>query len=590
MNKLPVLLGIQARMQLSFLKPSTLKQELKQNGVKTVAKWLGILLLIIGAAAWLVWVEVKVMDALVSLQTGTDEMSLMVRVAMAVLRVKNLPDLLLLLITFSSMVMTLMFAIPQILGSMYFGKDTPNYAYLPASGQAVYVSRLFGVYLGETGITCLMIMPLVAIYMTRLGFDAGLLLRALLVILFSSMIPLAISCLICGLLASASGFLKHREFFTMIASFLLVGVVMAISFMSGEVSGSTMEDPESMRALLAELITGRTDLIQLLTGHFPPAEWAGRGLMGDWGQMGMFLALSVAAMAVPVLVLGRGYLAAAINVTETGLSGKKVDLKKANYGASSTTWALMKRELKEIVRVPSYAVNILFSTAVVPVMMVGLIAIAIVQSADLDIMDLVRLVTEELSEGIDTENFTIFALLMTAFFSWMLGLNSAASTSVTREGKYHGLLRALPVKGRTMVQSKVMTAFLLSAIGLIVTICALMAFLPLLVREFLKTLLWTLQLSYAFSCIGVLVDILHPKLHWETETAAVKRNFNVMIEWLLSLVILGLGGWGIFELLDHGMGLHTLSICVTAVLLVVDLICHVALMTWGVKRYEAIDG
>ena len=53
------------------------------------------------------------------------------------------------------------------------------------------------------------------------------------------------------------------------------------------------------------------------------------------------------------------------------------------------------------------------------------------------------------------------------------------------------------------------------------------------------------------SAICVWIDLARPKLHWDTETEAIKQNFNVMLAMLIGVAVTACIGIGVYLLLAH---------------------------------------
>ena len=57
--------------------------------------------------------------------------------------------------------------------------------------------------------------------------------------------------------------------------------------------------------------------------------------------------------------------------------------------------------------------------------------------------------------------------ILAAVMAYMSGMNPALSTAVTREGKGHDFLTALPVPNMTLIRAKFIVGYTLSMLGII---------------------------------------------------------------------------------------------------------------------------
>ena len=195
--------------------------------------------------------------------------------------------------------------------------------------------------------------------------NEGFYLRMVLVWLFGAMMPIAIGSVVATLLARVSVLLKHREVILTVGGIALFVGYMILMMNVGSITGNSAEGG----AMIEKFLTDNAVRISGLTKFFPPSAWAANGLNGNWGQLALFVAVSIATAAVLVTVLGIFYrkLSLLQSETPTGRTGKK-GIKKGSIQEESAFRANVKREIMMILRVPSYAVNIL-PIAFMPVVM-----------------------------------------------------------------------------------------------------------------------------------------------------------------------------------------------------------------------------
>ena len=126
---------------------------------------------------------------------------------------------------------------------------------------------------------------------------------------------------------------------------------------------------------------------------------------------------------------------------------------------------------------------------------------------------------------------------------------------MTREGKGHDFIKALPVSARTFIHAKIAVGYGLEAIGVIAAGIAVLIMVPGFTKETVLAVILCLVFCFACACLALSRDVKKPRLDWVTEQEAVKQNFGVVISMLLSWAILGVlallsylmikGGWGI---------------------------------------------
>ncbi len=437
-------------------------------------------------------------------------------------------DVLLKLLVALSMFMTAVYGLMEVLSRLYFSNDIRILSYLPVGDLMLYSSRLCAHMFSEIAVSAVFIIPGTVVFMTRTGFDAMLLLRALIVTVFSPMIPVLLCALISGLLSKVPGFWAHKETVTTVFSVLLVFVVMVFSFFSGQMGGSSVDDEALAKGMMD--LSGAIDRTILV---LPPIGWAARALTDGGIDMLLMILVSIASALVISFLFSRGYIAAASQGTESSAPVKAVDVRGMELHGQSPLKALALREIREMVRTPAYLLNGLLVPVIMPTMMIVLILISVSQVEG----GTASLIAEFSGGGIGMLPLCFF---LTGMMCMMMGMNSVSSTAISREGRRHSLMVSLPVDARTIIRSKMDTGVLFSLIGVIPPpiICAVLipGYLPYALLSFL----WAALLAYIGSALGLIIDLSRPRLDWINETKAIKSNMNQIFGLLLFFVILGL--------------------------------------------------
>ena len=154
------LLRLQLLSRYADLKPRNLKAEFKNNRGRSVGKLIGVIVLVIYLGVFLYFMEKTMLDVLTQM---------------------GMPDMLLSMAVTLSMMGTLIMSFFFIMSSLYFGRDAAFIAALPVRSRTVLAAKLCQVWIGEVGISLIIIMPAAILYGIRVGAEPLLYLRALLV-------------------------------------------------------------------------------------------------------------------------------------------------------------------------------------------------------------------------------------------------------------------------------------------------------------------------------------------------------------------------------------------------------------------------
>jgi ABC-2 type transport system permease protein len=311
-----------------------------------------------------------------------------------------------------------------------------------------------------------------------------------------------------------------------------------------------------------------------MTSYFPPAGWAAEGILGDWGKLALYAAVSFGAAALVIGVLGIFYRKLSLLQAETPQATGRKGIQKGSIREGNAFKANVRREFVSILRVPSYAINIL-PIAFMPLLMVVMIGFSMNRGGSNGQAAFI---------SIGQTSSAAIMCIMAAVIAFMSGMNPALSTAVTREGKGHDFIKALPVSPRTIIHAKIAVGFGLEVLGVIAAGIAFSIQVPGFVIETVMAIVLCLLFSFAGSCLALSRDVKKPKLDWVTEQEAVKQNFGVLISMLVSWATLAaLGALG-FVLVTSGWTLIPVFAVLAVILALMSLGAYTLLMK-NVDKY-----
>ena len=515
------LLRLQLLSRFADMKPKNLKTAFKEKRGRTVGMFIAVLILIVYMAGFLYFIEKKALDLMMPMGMGDVIVSLSVILA-----------------TGATLIMAFFF----VMSSLYMGRDAAYIAALPVKSRTVLSAKLAQVWVSETAIDAVIILPACIQYGIRAGMPADFYLRMVIVWLTAAILPVAIISLVSALVIRISALWKHREIIATVGGIAFFIGYMFLMMNVGQITGDAADGGE----MISQLILSNTARIQSMTSLFPPAAWAAEGILGNWAKLGLFVLVSIAAIALVIWILGYPYRKLSLLVTETPASSAKGGIRKGAIREGNAYLANVKREFKQILRVPSYMMNIIpicFMPLLFVIMMTVIVGSKIGDEG------------ESLQVIFSTLNPALVMGILAAMMAYVGGMNPALSTAVTREGKGHDFLIGLPVSGRTLIKAKFTVGCGLSLLGMLAATIALVIVFPAARLEAILAFVLCALFVYAAACIALTHDIKHPKFNWTTEQEAVKQNFGVMISMLVSWGILILLAVGTYFMISAGWGI-----------------------------------
>lgn len=503
------LLRLQLLSRYADLKPRNMRAQMKEKRGRVIGMTILILFLIIYLGGMLFFLETRILDILMKM---------------------GMPDLLVTMAVILATAGTLVMSFFFVLSVLYLGRDAAYLASLPIKPRTILSAKMTQVWLSETAIDAILLLPACILYAVRTGAGVGFYLRLIPTWLLISLLPICLIAFLSSLLIRLSALWKHREILLTVSGIVLLVGYMFLMMNLGGMTG----DSGSGGEMLESFVKNNTQRIEAMSGMFPPAAWAAEGLLGqNTGMYLLWILISLAAPVVTVWLLGYSYRKLSMLQSETPGTGTKKRTGKESFATGSQLKACVMREIRTILRVPSYATNIL-PVSFMPVLIVLMMSFAFGRNMG------------ENGEGFQAMLSKLPGPLVMGILAAVMGyvacINPAMATAVTREGKGHDFITALPVPSSTLIRAKLIVGFSLSALGVIAATIALIFIMPGLELSIILAGILCLLFCYVASLLALDRDIRKPRLDWVTEQEAVKQNFGVLISMLTSWgIMLALG-------------------------------------------------
>jgi len=544
------LLRLQLLTRFADLKPKNLKNALKEKRGRTVGMFIAIAFLVVYLGVILYILETKALDALSPVAGAPNQV--------------DLRNLLVIMAVVLSTAGTLVMAFFFIMSSLYLGRDAAFLASMPIKPRTLLSAKLAQVWVSETLIDAVILLPACILYGTRVGVGFDFYVRMIIVWLLVAILPICIAGLLSAFLIRISVLWKRRELIMTVGGFALFIAYMILMMNVGSITGDSADGGE----MLKEFFMNNSARISGMTKMFPPAGWAAEGLLGDWGQLGLFVLVSICGAALLIGVLGIFYRKLSLLQSEApSVQGKK-GIQRGSIREGNAFRANVKREFLQILRVPSYAINIL-PIVFMPVLIIVMIGMSVGRNTG-----------EQggIQQLLGTLSPALIMCIMAVAIAYMSGMNPALSTAVTREGKGHDFIKALPVSARTLIHAKIAVGYGLEALGVVAAGIAILFLVPGHVLEAILAMILCLVFCFGCSCLALSRDVKKPRLDWVTEQEAVKQNFGVLISMLVSWAILAAMAGLSYLMLSGGWDILPVFAVLAAVLAAIGFFAYKLLM------------
>jgi ABC-2 type transport system permease protein len=278
----------------------------------------------------------------------------------------------------------------------------------------------------------------------------------------------------------------------------------------------------SQEKLLAMLTEGNNSLLAIFKFMFPNLPFAIQSLVdGSWISFILFLVITALVVVVFLYISKIVYFIGIIGVNETAAGRKQLNL-KAYQKETSTKGALMSYFLKEMrlmIRTPIYLLNNIATAFILPI--IFMVSIGSSVSGE-----------EEFSAFIKSIDWTNPDLLLIVSFAglalglMMSTLNLITPTALSREGSNIFFMKYIPMSYVKQIQAKIMSGLVVSFFGILFSLVAAVFLLKMHPIVIILILVMSIQGMIFMNYLGMIVDLIRPKLVWEQEAAAVKQNLN----------------------------------------------------------------
>jgi len=380
---------------------------------------------------------------------------------------------------------------------------------MPISRTTVIASKIVTQYLFDAPFIIMIFGSSVIAYRV-FGGDLSALLRGLMLTLLLPLIPVTLSYFLGSAIAALSE--RFRGAKLVATGFLML---LLVGYMFINFSSSAMYQK-------FEAISREEGLA--LIHAIAPLGW-----MTEFVTTGNLLsvALTLALLLIPF------YLALQVYAVFFGRQGgayRSKD-KKVIFGVKSPRMALFDKEVKRYLSMPLY----IFNTAFGPVLLVVFAGFITVLGPD-KVFESMGMTSTEMN--IIPE--WVIPVLVSVVLAFICSMTSTTAASISLEGKNFWILRVSPVTTGDIFFGKcLLNVVLIVPIGILSVIAIGLRIGQGFPEIFFHSIALAV-LGVMLSCVGLIANLLFPKLKWESEAQVVKQGMSVVINMLFALILTGL--------------------------------------------------
>ncbi len=428
----------------------------------------------------------------------------------------NMPYLGLLMSFFLTSVVSLIYTMFKSSSILFTFKDFDLLFSMPIKASTIIQSKIIFLYFSNFLFKLFLMLPSVLSWVL---FSSPSILEVSLVVIaipFINLIPMVIAAFFGFVVSYVSSFFRKSALFNVILSVLGIAVIFIISFSFSFTTNSS--SPE-------ELYNISLTLNNQLNSIYPLSSLFSLIASGDIIAFSLFIAISILAFIGFSMFVGKSFLSVRTRLTSQSVKRKAVEIKEESRGHFNS---LMAKELKLLLSIPVYAMNIL--TGVI----MGFLGVGA----------LIYFYIAYPSEFLMIEEFKEYIMPAVPFIlSFFVAYVSTTSCSISLEGKNLWMLKAMPIKASTIFLSKsLFNIYLQVPFAIIAGIVSAV----ILKADLIWTLIFILlpvTMCVFNTFISLLLNIRFPMLDWENPALPVKRGAPIFITVFLNMAIYMAGGF-----------------------------------------------
>ncbi|KHE72936.1 ABC transporter permease [Halobacillus sp. BBL2006] len=464
-------------------------------------------------------------------------------------------------------------SIGSVLSSFYFAEDVESFIALPFQPYQIIIGKSAVPFLSLYGLNALLLLPTLIFY--GLHSSAGFLyyLFAALLWVLTPIIPFVLTSILIMFLMRFANISKNKDRTKIFVG--LLGFVFAIG-----INVLIRLDSGNTNANMAQVLTEQNGMLGLVTKFFPTAYISSIALTEPGTITGILYFLLMIGLTIASIII---FLTSGQKVYFKGVlglsGGKRNTFKEENIQRKtkqhSILFSLWMKEMKIIFRTPTFFTQIFVQSLFFPVFLIIIILFDTSGSAG----SLGGMMSQ--SEG-KTMILALFGFTVIA-----LGINPASISSISREGKSWFNNLYLPIPAKTIIMSKIITAYTLSLLSLLLIGGAALWIIKVPVLLCLLWFVLSLVTSWITSILGLLIDLYQPKLNWTDEREVFKGRFIGFFALAIEALVFGIAIFTLWNI-NAFEGLWAVSGILFTFLLLMTFVCHHILNKMITQKFYTI--
>ena len=460
------------------------------------------------------------------------------------------------LMTILSFIVLLSLSFYNATGHLFGFKDFDLLMSLPISKISVMVSKLVAFLLMDYFFALFLVMPYIIVYGIKMAQPFLYYLFGIIAFVFLPLIPMAIASILALVINSVTGNFRYKALLRNILTLLMVGIIM---FGSMQMQNLLLMDMTSAAALMNNIKIYAIPIYYFIQALINLDVWS----------LILFILISTVVFVLFLLLFTKMFTKVNIKLNK-GYKVKNFHLK--SEGSSTRLVAMFKLQVKRYFGSTVYLVN----TIVGPLMLIVFIIIGALSGVD----------EIKLYLSAFDQNGMLMPLLTVAilFISSMCVITAC---SISLEGKNIDMLKSFPIPISEIFIAKILVQVIMNGLICILTIILGFLIYDISLSNALILIIVSIIGSVLYAVFGLVINLLFPKMNWDSETIPVKQSMSVIVAMFGGMIFTGLQAYGYILLTNSLSFIAYLSLMMLFdILLITGMWSY--LTTFGARKFKRL--
>ena len=401
-------------------------------------------------------------------------------------------------------------------GNLLFNCKDDNLLFsFPIKKSTILFLRIFKFYMFELLYNSLFLVPAIVVYAIHIHPDVTYYIVSFICLLLFPIIPIIISCIIGAITTFFSSRFKRKNYVQTIITIVFLLGILYFSYNFNNLIRDIAENATSINDLITKLYYPAGAYIELITCF-------------SIKKLFEFILVHICIFILMIAVIGKIYFK--IN---SSVKNVKINKHNKNYKVktSKPMKALIRKEFNRFINSTVFVSNAGFGLVL---FVIGCIFISIRFDS------IAPIIGNALNFSLDHINSYIPVILFALIIFASL-MTSITSSMISLEGKSFNILKSLPLKPYTIVQSKILTAIL------VMVPCILIGDIIMLIRfatmfnilSIILILIASIIFPLVSETIGIIINLKYPRMDAKNDTEVVKQSMSSSICVFLGMLLLG---------------------------------------------------